>query len=163
MEMYQIRYFLSVCETMNFTRAAEKCFVSQPSLTKAIQKLEDDLGGRLFDRTKNSVALTELGRIMQPNLVQLYSSAQTAKAQAKSFLTNQKSRLTLGVMCTICLEPLVGMLADFQIKHPKIELRFDEGTVENLSDALDKNEIDVAIMASPYEFPKGLDTVSLNG
>lgn len=161
MEMYQIRYFLAVCETLNFTRAAEKCYVSQPSLTKAIQKLEDTLGGRLFDRTKNSVQMTELGRIMQPNLAQLYSSARQAKEQARNFMHSQHSKLTMGVMCTICLDPLVGMLADFQTKYPKVELHFDSGKFEELCDAIDKGEIDIAILASPYEFPKRFDTVPL--
>jgi DNA-binding transcriptional LysR family regulator len=161
MEMYQIRYFLAVCETLNFTRAAEKCFVSQPSLTKAIQKLEDNLGGRLFDRTKNSVQLTELGRVMQPHLAQLYGSARNAREQARSFFSAQPVRLTLGIMCTLCLDPLIGMLLEFQMKYPKVELRFDEGTLEGLTDALDKSEVDAAIMSSPYEFPKRFEAVTL--
>ena len=64
MELYQIRYFLAVAETLNFTRASERAFVSQPALTKAIQRLEETIGGRLFDRTKNSVQLSELGQAM---------------------------------------------------------------------------------------------------
>ena len=67
MELYQIRYFLAVADTLNFTRASERSFVSQPALTKAIQRLEEAIGGRLFDRTKNSVQLTDLGRGMLPN------------------------------------------------------------------------------------------------
>lgn len=161
MEMYQIRYFLAVCETLNFTRAAEKCFVSQPSLTKAIQKLEDDLGGRLFTRTKNSVQLTELGQIMQPNLTQLYSAVRLTKEQAKNFISSQHTRLSLGIMCTISLEPMVDMLKDFALRHPMIELRFREGTLEQLTDAIDKSDIDMAILAAPSEFPKRFDTQML--
>src|SRR3954467_3331403 len=61
MELYQIRYFLAVAETMNFTRASERSFVSQPALTKAIQRLEETIRGRLFERTANSVEHTRLG------------------------------------------------------------------------------------------------------
>src|SRR5438105_13250459 len=83
MELYQIRYFLAVAETMNFTRASERSFVSQPALTKAIQRLEETIGGRLFDRTKSPVQLTDLGRAMLPNFRQLYDGAQQAREQSR--------------------------------------------------------------------------------
>ena len=60
--MQQIRYFLAVCETLNFTRAAEQCHVTQPALTRAVQKLEDELGGLLFRRERHLTHLTDLGR-----------------------------------------------------------------------------------------------------
>ena len=60
MEMHQVRYFLAVCETLNFTRAAERCNVSQPALTRGIKTLEDELGGPLFNRERNQTNLTEL-------------------------------------------------------------------------------------------------------
>ena len=71
MEMHQIRYFLAVCETLNFTRAAEACNVSQPSLTRAIKGLEDELGGPLFRRERNNTHLTGLGEMMRPHLTQV--------------------------------------------------------------------------------------------
>ncbi len=58
MEMHQVRYFLAVCETLNFTRAAERCNLAQPSLSRAIKKLEDELGGLLFRRERNRTHLT---------------------------------------------------------------------------------------------------------
>lgn len=161
MEMYQIRYFLAVCETLNFTRASERCYVSQPSLTKAIQKLEDTLGGRLFERTKNSVKLTELGRIMHPNMTQLYVSARQAKEQAKSFLNAHHEKIMLGVMCTISLDPLIDMLSSFQNTNSQVELRFDSSKLEQLIDMLDKGDIDIAIAASPYEFPARFEAIPL--
>ena len=66
MEMHQIRYFLAVSKTLNFTRAAEECHVSQPSLTRAIKLLEDEFGGELFRRERNLSHLTELGQRMLP-------------------------------------------------------------------------------------------------
>lgn len=65
METHQIRYFLAACETLNFSRAAEQCNVAVPTLTKAIQKLEDELGGQLFHRERRLTHLTDLGRLMQ--------------------------------------------------------------------------------------------------
>jgi DNA-binding transcriptional LysR family regulator len=66
MEMHQVRYFLAVCESLNFTRAAEHCGASQPSLTRAVQKLEDELGGPLIRRERHLTHLTDLGRLIPP-------------------------------------------------------------------------------------------------
>ena len=63
MEMHQTRYFLAVCEALNFTRAAHHCNVAQPSLTRAIKKLEEELGGPLFRRERTRTHLTDLGRL----------------------------------------------------------------------------------------------------
>jgi DNA-binding transcriptional LysR family regulator len=67
MEMHQIRYFLAVSEFLNFRRAAEKCHVSPSALTRAIQKLEDEVGGRLFRRERNLTHLTDLGILIRPH------------------------------------------------------------------------------------------------
>ena len=75
MEMHQARYFVALCETLNFTRAAEKCNVTQPSLTRAIKLLEDELGGPLFNRERNQTHLTELGRLMEPHLREVIDQA----------------------------------------------------------------------------------------
>src|ERR1041385_7569275 len=84
-EMHQIRYFLAVCETLNFTRAAEACHVSQPSLTRAIKALEDEFGGPLFRRERNNTHLTGLGEMMRPHLSQVLIETDAAKERAKSF------------------------------------------------------------------------------
>ena len=79
MEMHQVRYFVTLCETLNFTRAAEACHVAQPSLTKAIQKLEDELGGPLFSRERGLTHLTDLGRLMKPHLEAVYEASEAAR------------------------------------------------------------------------------------
>lgn len=74
MEMHQVRYFLAVARTLNFTKAADDCNVAQPSLTRAIKQLEGELGGDLF-RRERPVQLTELGQRMQPLLQQCFGQA----------------------------------------------------------------------------------------
>ena len=101
MEMHQIRYFLAVCETLNFTRAAENCNVTQPALTRAIQKLEEELGGLLFRRERHLTHLTDLGRLMRPQLEQIWQQTEAAKTTAKSFLKLEDAALNVGLMCTI--------------------------------------------------------------
>src|SRR3954451_11843745 len=82
MEMHQIRYFFAVCEELNFTRAAERCNVAQPSLTRAIKLLEEELGGVLFHRERNNTHLSELGHMVKPHLEQVHAQAEAAKRQA---------------------------------------------------------------------------------
>ena len=101
MEMHQIRYFLAVCDTLNFTRAAERCNVSQPALTRAVQKLEEELGGLLFRRERTLTHLTDLGQLVRPRLQQIFDQAEAAKTTAQGFLKLKDAPLNLGIMCTV--------------------------------------------------------------
>ncbi|MGH8514035.1 MAG: LysR family transcriptional regulator [Gammaproteobacteria bacterium] len=83
MQMHQVRYFLALCEELNFTRAARRCGVSQPSLSNAISALERELGGALFHR-KPSIALTGLGRMVRPYLDEIARNADHARAAARA-------------------------------------------------------------------------------
>jgi DNA-binding transcriptional LysR family regulator len=96
METHQVRYFLAVARTLNFTRAAEECNVTQPSLTRAIKKLEEELGGALFHRERANTHLTELGRAMLPHIEQSYLAAQSARALAEAFKRGDVAPLRLG-------------------------------------------------------------------
>jgi|SRR5947209_8988978 len=109
MEIHQVRYFLAVCDELNFTQAARKCHVTQPSLTRAIQLLEKEFGGYLFHRERSRTRLTELGRVVQPYLQGVLAQAQAAKAQAKAYLSDAPKQLTLAIMCTIAPELLIQM------------------------------------------------------
>ncbi|WP_457352837.1 LysR family transcriptional regulator [Roseateles sp. P5_D6] len=156
MELYQIRYFLAVAETLNFTRASERSFVSQPALTKAIQRLEETIGGRLFDRTKNSVQLSELGQAMLPNFRQIFDTAQATREQARRFKREKREVVRVGVMCTIDFHQVLPGFVDSQDRHA-IELHFREGNLEALTDELDRGDVDIGIMCSPYETPRRFD------
>ncbi len=101
MEMHEIKYFLAACRTLNFHRAAELSHVSQPALTRAVQKLEAELGGHLFHRERSQIRLTDFGRLMRSHLEQVLRQRDTAKVAAQSFLKLEAAPLTLGVMCTI--------------------------------------------------------------
>ena len=161
MELYQIRYFLAVADTLNFTRASERSFVSQPALTKAIQRLEEAIGGRLFDRTKNSVQLTDLGQAMLPNFRQIYDTANHAREQARRLTRPQNEAVRVGVMCTIDFHQVLPGFIESQEGHNEIALSFREGNLEALTDALDQGDVDVGIMCSPYEIPRRFKTMPL--
>ena len=152
MQMSQIRYFVAVCETLNFTRAAEKCNVSQPALTRGIQVLEAELGGFLFRRERGSTHLTDLGRLMRPLLESIYRQSQAAKTTARSFLRLDGAPLRLGVMCTVGPLRFMTFVNHFHAEHPGIELTIVEGTTTRLGENLVSGALDVAVMAQPKAF-----------
>jgi DNA-binding transcriptional LysR family regulator len=157
MEMHEVRYFLAVCETLNFTRAAERCNVSQPSLTRAIQKLEAELGGLLFRRERATTHLTDLGQLVRPHLEQISKDAETAKTTANSFLRMKEAPISFGIMCTIGPLRCVGFLSRFRMDHPGIELTMTEDTPNRLVEMLSEGSIDVAVIAQPEPFPERFD------
>ncbi len=156
MEMHQIRYFLAVAEHLNFTRAAEACNVSQPSLTRAIKALEDELGGALFHRERNQTHLTDLGRSVHPNLSQVFAQTEAAKSLAKDMRTLKAAPLSLGVMCTIGPVRLVEMIRGFHQRHPGIDLSLRDGTGVALQKMLLEGELDAAIYGLPSELDERL-------
>src|SRR5437899_10479169 len=107
MEMHQIRYFLAVTRTLNFTRAADECNVTQPSLTRAIKQLEAELGGDLFRRERPAAQLTELGQRMNPLLKQCYEAALGARSLASSFRTGDVGALRTALTHSVDLSLLI--------------------------------------------------------
>lgn len=152
MELHEIRYFLALGRTLNFTRAAELCHVSQPALTRAIQKMEDELGGLLFSRERNNTHLTELGRMLQPHLAEMMARAETAKATASRFLRLDGAQLRLGVMHTIGPTRFADVLARFRVHHPGIDIALTEAMPNRLCELLEQDGLDVALMARPDGF-----------
>lgn len=161
MEFNQIRYFLMTTETLNFTRAAERCNVSQPALTRAIQKLEDELGGPLFRRERNRTHLTELGQVMREHLKHVDKTTQAAKIAASKLLNLEKAALNVGIMCTIGHAYIVSFLAEFQLHHPGIEMTIFDVTPTNMTDGLLAGDLDCALLGLPMALHERFDTTKL--
>ena len=149
MELHQIRYFLALCEELNFTRAAERCTVAQSSLTRAIKALEQELGGALFHRERANTHLSKLGQKVRPFLEQAYGHVEGAKRQAQDFLRLQTSSLRLGLMSTIAPAQLIELVAALRARHPGIALQVADGTAQALQERLLGGELDAAIYALP--------------
>jgi DNA-binding transcriptional LysR family regulator len=157
MEMHQIRYFLAVCDCLNFTRAAETCNVTQPALTRAVQKLEEELGGLLFRRERKYTHMTDLGHLVRPQLEAILSQSEQAKTTAKSFLQLKDAPLKLGVMCTIGPMRFIGFLSAFGREHPGIEVSLMESVPDRLTESLMAGDLDIAMMTEPAERNERLD------
>jgi DNA-binding transcriptional LysR family regulator len=155
--MHEIRYFLAASDTLNFHRAAEACNVTQPALTRAIQKLETELGGLLFHRQHGRVQLTDFGRLMRPRLEEVIERARSAQQAARSFLRLEDAPFTLGVMCTIGPLMFVGFLNAFRASHPGVEVSVVESTPPRLSEFLLGGNLDIALMAQSDPFDSRLN------
>jgi len=159
MEMQQVRYFVSLAQTLNFTRAAEQCNVSQPALTRAIQQLEHELGGPLFHRERNNTHLSELGRMMLPYLDTVYASTLAAKDAAKSARRMENVTMTLGAMCTIGPQLVADLIVRFQTEHPHVEVNVIDGEASLMIDKLEKGDIHLGLVGVPEELPDTLHQV----
>lgn len=146
MEMHQVRYFLAAAKTLNFTRAAELCHVSQPALTIAVKRLEDQLGSPLFHRDGRRLGLTNFGRRMQPHLAQILEQTAAAEALAKDFRLLNQVPIRVGVMSTIGPMRLAGLISAFERDCPGVDTAVIDGTPEGLAAQLDADELDMAIL-----------------
>ncbi|WP_066547312.1 MULTISPECIES: LysR family transcriptional regulator [unclassified Sphingomonas] len=157
MEMHQIRYFLAVARTLNFTRAAEECNVTQPSLTRAVQKLEDELGDLLFRRERALTHLTDLGRAMLPHLEQTYEAAQAAKALAKGIGKAQVSPLNLGIASGVESGALYEVLNEVGSGLEGFELNAWSGRSAELLEQAMRGDLDLLIVEAPQDAHDRLD------
>lgn len=161
MEMHQIRYFLAVCETLNFTRAAETCHVSQPSLTFAIKRLEEELGGELFDREKKRIRLTRLGEVMQPHLGKIMTESRMALDNASQFLKLNKTPIKIGALMTLGPVGPSRFFRHFQQCHPGVEVELIDDHQPALLQNLLKGELDAAFINSTVEVEGGMELLPL--
>jgi DNA-binding transcriptional LysR family regulator len=161
MEMHQVRYFLAVARTLNFTRAAEECHVAQPSLTRAIKLLEGELGGDLFRRERPRAMLTPLGERMYPLLKQCYEAAQSARALAAMISDGEVGSLKIAVSSSIELSLFLKEVNELRKNFDEIELKILRGSGSQLVEYLKAGEAELAIGASIGAAWERLDTWKL--
>lgn len=147
MEMHQVRYFLAVAEHLNFTRAAERLHVAQPSLTRAIQKLEEEFGGPLFRRERANTHLTELGRMMRPHLAASLAAAEAAKRQAQSFRKREVGQLVIGICDTVSAEIGAPLLTLVAREIPALDLHIEIQPSADVEKKLLAGDLDAAILS----------------
>jgi DNA-binding transcriptional LysR family regulator len=143
--MHQVRYFLATAAELNFTKAAERCNVSQPSLTRAIKQLEGELGGDLFRRERPQAQLTELGERMLPLLRQCYESALGARSLASTIKSGELGSLRLAMSRAIAPGLPTSHLVELKRLFQRLELKLLRGTAGEVLQFLKNGEADLAI------------------
>ena len=149
MEVHQLRYFCAVAETGNFTRAAEREQVAQPSLSQQIMKLEEELGVRLFDRLGRAVRLTDVGQVFLKRARAVLNELRSAKEEVAERQSSVAGPLQVGVIPTIAPYFLPARLAQFSRKYPEANITVVEDVTVRLMDRLRAGLIDVAVIALP--------------
>lgn len=149
MTITQLQYVLAVAEHQNFTLAAQKTFVTQPTLSMQIQKLEDELGIQIFDRSKKPIQLTEIGK----KIVEQARSIVNESGRMQDIVDQQKGfiggEFKLGIIPTIMPTLLPMFLKAFIKKYPKVNLKIEESTTESIIKKLNEGHLDAAIAATP--------------
>jgi DNA-binding transcriptional LysR family regulator len=158
MEMHQIRYFLAVAHTLNFTRAAEECNVAQPSLTRGIRQLEGEFGGDLFRRERPHAQLTELGHRMMPLLRQCYESALSARALADAIKKGEVGSLRLALSATIDPSLVTSHVVELGKLFNNLDLRLLRGTADDVLEYLKRGEVELGIAGPMKEQWDRLDS-----
>lgn len=151
MEMQQVRYFVSLADHLNFTKASEHCDVSQPSLTRAIQALEAELGGPLFRRERANTHLTELGHLIRPFLTAVVENASAARAEAQAYAQYGRVTLKIGVVRSVLPSTLTRFLTQFHSAHKDVKFVVKVFDAEALLEALKAGKIDLAVLGAPYK------------
>jgi LysR family hydrogen peroxide-inducible transcriptional activator len=149
MEFHQLRYVCAIADTGNFSRAAERCRIAQPSLSQQVLKLEQDLGARLFDRLGRSVRLTEVGRAFLPHARAILEQLAAARASVSGKNAELRGSVAVGVIPTVAPYLIPAYTAAFARKFPDAKLRIVEETTATLVAGLRDLYIDVAILALP--------------
>jgi len=149
MEFHQVKYFLTVCETLNFTAAAEICNVTPPSLTKGIKKLETELGGELFRRERSRTHQTELGRLMHPILSKCFEGARQAMEVAQAFSSGEQARIRIGICESVEIDRITDALCELVNDTPAIELSIRRDQNNALFASMENGEVDFAIGPEP--------------
>lgn len=149
MELHQLRYFVAVAECGNFSRAAKRCGVAQPSLSQQIARLEKQLGHPLFDRLPRRVVLTDSGRLLLERAGRLLSEVDEIEHRLRD--GGDSDRLSAGAIPTIAPFLLPAALRTFRRDHPNVELSIREDFTESLIAAVLAGELDLAIVSLPMD------------
>ncbi|MFN0114790.1 MAG: LysR family transcriptional regulator [Paracoccaceae bacterium] len=145
MELHQIRYFLALSKTLNFTKAAENCHVSQPALSRAISQLEVELGGELFRRERKLTHLTEFGQAILPALRECHEANLSAKELARRFHSGGHTPLAIALSHSVDISLLTPMLAELGVAFPNIEIKMVRGTAADIAERLKSGACEVAV------------------
>ena len=151
MTITQLQYVLAIAEHRNFTVAAEHCYVTQPTLSMQVQKIEEELGVQIFDRNKKPLQLTEVGKnivAQSKNIIHEVDRMNDIVDQFKGFIGGD---FRLGIIPTVMPTLLPMFLKTFSDKNPKVNLVIEELTTEEIIEKLKNGHLDAAIAATPLK------------
>lgn len=157
MELRHLRYFLSVAEELNFTRAARRLNISQPPLTQQIRSLEAELGVALIDRSAYRIALTDAGQVFAAEAARILGEVRNAARLARSAASGSTGRVRVGFTESASFNPLVtSALRGFRAAYPQVEVSLEEHPTTELATELREGRLDVGFVRPPLREERGL-------
>ncbi|WP_417228228.1 hydrogen peroxide-inducible genes activator [Amphritea sp.] len=153
MTLTELRYIVTLAQEQHFGRAAERCFVSQPTLSIAVKKLEDELGTALFERSKHAVRVTPVGQKVVRQAQTVLEQAESIKDLAQEGKDQLASPLRVGAIYTIGPYLFPQLVPELQKRAPKMPLYIEENFTENLRPKIRNGELDAIIVALPFDEP----------
>jgi LysR family hydrogen peroxide-inducible transcriptional activator len=153
MNLQQLEYIVAVDTWRHFSTAAEKCFVTQPTLSMMIQKLEQELDVKIFDRTKQPVVTTAIGEKVIEQARIVLSEASNLKKIVDEQKGSISGELRIGIIPTLAPYLLPLFLNDFIKKYPKLRLTISELTTQQIIEKLEVQRLDAGILATPLKVP----------
>src|SRR5688500_3117802 len=148
MNLEQLRSFVEVARFGNFTRAAEELYLAQPSLSRQIAALEQDLGAELFHRARGGSTLTAAGESLLPLARRMLADAESVRREIAELAGLQRGRVRLGATPTLCISLVAEVFAAFHAAHPAIELHISEHGSRRLLDELAGGGLDLALITT---------------
>lgn len=153
MEMHQLRYAVAVADAGNFTRAAERCHVTQPTLSQQILNLESEIGHKLFHRLGRKAVLTEAGAVFLERARRILFEVENATKELSDHPSLDR-RITVGALPTVAPYLLLPLIAHFRKSHPNLTIHVREDFRQNLVRAVVEGDLDLAIVSLPVKDPQ---------
>lgn len=147
MEFRHLKYFATVAEERHFTRAAERLGMAQPPISQQVHKLEREIGAQLFRRLTRGVELTDAGRVLYDDAIQILRLVERAKVRAQSAARGQTGHIRVGLASSVVFHPLIAeIMGSYRSYHPQVAISPSESNISALMEDLLEERIDVAII-----------------
>lgn len=153
MDLQQLRYFQTVARLEHMTRAAEELFLSQPSLSKAIARLEEELGVPLFDRHGRRISLNQFGQAFLVRVERAFTELEEGQREVSDMVGLERGKIGLAVLYTVGAQLLPDLLSDFRVQHPHIRFHLFQNAALTMLSQLERGEIDLCIASPLVEQP----------
>ena len=145
MELHQLRYIVKLAETHNFSKAAEELYITQPTLSQQISRIEQELGVRLFERSTRNVSVTEVGSVCVEAAKKALSDVNEIFSAAEEYKIKQEQKLRIGLLATTINDEIAGIISSFCSEYPKVKINLQFGWSSELINMLKHNELDAVI------------------
>ena len=151
MHLHQLKYFVAIVDTGSMTKAAERCFISQPSISQQVSKLEDGIGKKLFSRIKGNLVLTEAGQVVYEQATKILADVEETKHRVSDVSDVRGGTVAVGILPTLAPFMLPGILMELSNRYPEATVTVREEVSEVIVGAARRGELDILVEVTPFD------------